>query len=213
MNVVVKDSTPKPRNLSQEEFMAFPSHTTCLGGRDEMRVCNLLARIFLLVVVSIWAEAEVARANAQENQQELQLVEATVACGWGERFSVKSGRYSGEEINWLRTILHFRFSGEDIYSIQFEQHADKHVDAREMERLLANPNFVKWIGLSLVQDIRLLIDARANLKFKRHTLPSDPNQFFKHLVVSDYEAAGEKLIETLQQRLGIIVRDNGVDCN
>lgn len=178
-----------------------------------MRVRNLLAGIVLLVAVSVWAEVEVARANAQENQQELHLVEATVACGWGETFSVKSGRYSREEINWLRTILHFRFSGEDIYPIQFEQHADKHVDSRVMERLLASPSFVKWIGWILVQDILLLIDARANLKSKRGTLPSDPDQFFKHPAVADYEATGEKLLEKLQQRFGIIVRDNGVDCN
>lgn len=178
-----------------------------------MRVCNLLAGILLFVAVSFWAEVEVARANAQENRQELHLVEATTACGWGEKFSIKSGRYSREEINWLRTILHFRFSGEDIYPIQFEQHTDKHVDSREMEGLLVNPNFVKWIGFNLVQDISLLIDARANLKSKRGTLPNDPDQFFKHPAVAYYEATGEKLIEKLQQRFGIIVRDNGVDCN
>jgi len=147
--------------------------------------------------------------------RETVLMEATIACGWGEVYSVRRGRYTAPELAALETLLHFRFSGPEVFGISFEERSPSPVSAERMRQLLDDPVFRTRIGPAVLARTRALLDSRARLARAIDSLQQDPDpeRFLRHPRVRAYQKEGQRFLSALGTRFEFTVRDNGVDCD
>jgi hypothetical protein len=89
------------------------------------------------------------------------IIETTSVCGFGYLYSVVAGRYSKQQMEWLRRIYRFRFADAwDAYPVSFSYQVAQPLTASEMQTLLNDRSFVEWVGPKMVAAIRKLGAAR-----------------------------------------------------
>ena len=142
----------------------------------------------------------------------VRLFEGTGACGRGEFFSTIKGRYAGQEIAWLKTVLNFVYSGSEVEHITFETIASPKVTIREMEALMLDRDFAAWVGREGLDSLRELIEQRRRLYANEASVARDGQRFFEHPIVKSYLASLNRLVALVKKKFGLIKWDDGTVC-
>ena len=158
----------------------------------------------LLVTIALLVQAHASATG---------LLEARIACGWGYRYELRDQRNTTEQRAWLVELLQYVNNGEvNRDNRSFEERSDVTTSWPSMALRLRDKRYVEWAGRSVT-------DLLPVLEKHRRTLRSQPESFFAHTVLYEqpvfrrYWSTREKLLEAIQQQLGVEQKDNGVDCN
>jgi len=198
--------------------MRITSHSPLPGSPLYPRAINdSLAFLLPLLLIPGWTANSLVLAQEPVNRgtqsNRIQLMEATIECGWGYIYSVSSATYTAREQEWLRSILRYLNNGEvNRPRYTFEAYVDNGLATSAINNLMADRNFRGWAKEHLLKAIRELI-------LYRKRLLSQPPQFFEpgHMTETSlfkaYWKAREDLIEVLKQDFRVAQDDNGVDCD
>ena len=198
--------------------MRLTSHRPLPGSPRYPRATNdSLALLLSLLLSPVWTANSLVLAQEPVNRgtqsNRMQLMEATIECGWGYIYSVSSATYTAREQEWLRSILRYLNNGEvNRPRYSFEEYADNGLATSAINNLMADRNFRGWAKERLLKAIRELI-------VNRKRLLSQPPQFFEpgHMpetsLFKAYSKARENLIEVLKQDFRVAQDDNGVNCD
>jgi hypothetical protein len=165
----------------------------------------------LAVAVAFASEPDQGNARLQSNR--VFLMEATIECGWGYRYSVSSGTYSSQQVDWLRSILAYVNNGEvNRKDFTFEEYIGDGLSLAAMKKIMARRDFRKWAGKELIKAIESLMTRRSELLGQPLSFFSHEGMF-KKPIFQAYWTSRENALELLKRQFHILQEDNGVDCN
>ncbi|HET8562729.1 MAG TPA: hypothetical protein VFM35_02535, partial [Candidatus Binatia bacterium] len=151
------------------------------------------------------------------------LVKAADVCGAEETYSVEANRFTDRQLDWIRMVLHFVLNVDSITfpdgrgGFDFASDTGGKVSQTEMAKLLANPDFSKWVGSEIVKAIRAVSDALVELdKYRTALKPGKTSSEYLNdtkPVVQKYWDAQIDLLKKLTSKLKITSTDTGADCN
>jgi hypothetical protein len=178
--------------------------------------CSLSARlVFLVTGVAVAAAfaSEPDQGNARLQSNRVFLMEATIECGWGYRYSVSSGTYSSRQVDWLRSILAYVNNGEvNRKDFAFEEYIGDGLSSAAIKKIIARRDFREWADNELIKTIESLLTRRSELLGHPPSFFSH-DDMFKKPIFQAYWTSRRNALELLQRRFHILQEDNGVDCN
>lgn len=131
----------------------------------------------------------------------------------GHLIYAEEGKFSEEELEWLRMLLAYRFNGTRINHTIFEEISDSRVSDSQVEYFLALPEFSNWIGPDLIKQVQNLKQKRAALIEVSNTYKWNQDDIFSTPVFLDYSKSADKLLATLINKFSIIYEDDSDDCD
>jgi hypothetical protein len=170
------------------------------------------ALVRILAGLLVATSMTVQHAAAAPKHNRIPILEAASLCGSGEAYSAPAGRFNTQELGWLKTLLSFRFSGEEINSSSFENYAETKVPIALMRAQLTDPKFSNWAGAEVVSLTRDLIEQRSTLRAKAASL-GEGEKLTQSDPVKNYLRSADRLEKAILSRFGVTSEDNRVDCD
>ena len=169
--------------------------------------------LFLAVAAAAAFASEPDQGNARLQSNRVFLMEATIECGWGYRYSVSSGTYSSQQVDWLRSILGYVNNGEvNRKDFTFEEYIGDGFSLAAIKKIIARRDFRDWADKELIKTIEGLMRLRSELLGQPPSFFSH-DDMFKKPIFQAYWTSRENVLELLKQQFHIVQEDNGVDCN
>jgi hypothetical protein len=169
--------------------------------------------LFLAVAAAAAFASEPDQGNARLQSNRVFLMEATIECGWGYRYSVSSGTYSSQQVDWLRSILGYVNNGEvNRKDFTFEEYIGDGFSLAAIKKIIARRDFRDWADKELIKTIEGLMRRRSELLGQPPSFFSH-DDMFKKPIFQAYWTSRENVLELLKQQFHIVQEDNGVDCN
>lgn len=171
-----------------------------------MNIIRLICVISISTVLSISADAAV--------RIKLASTISTTGCT-GNNYYLINSKYTNQQVEWLKTVFLFIYSGFDIDGCQFDEFGEKKVNSQEIKKLLENKKFQDFLGKQICKQIGVLCDNRINLMANKKDLEKlDQTAIYESQLVQTYLKNQKLLLDALRLRYKIEVTDNSqMDCD
>ena len=140
------------------------------------------------------------------------LVEVGVGC-IGHLFYAEEGKFTEEELEWLRMLLIYRFNGTKVPHIEFEESAEVTVSDRQIDQYLSKVELRNWLGSDLIEKLQNMKKTRSALVSAANEHKWEQEEFYSNPVYKQYNFSANLFADALSKKFGITSKDNSDDCD
>lgn len=130
----------------------------------------------------------------------------------GHLIYAEEGKFSEEELEWLRMLLAYRFNGTRVDDTISEEISDSRVSDNQIENFMALPEFSNWIGPDFIKKIQKMKQKRAALIEASNARKWNRKEIFSTPVFLDYSKSADELLTALISKFSILYKDTS-DCD